>query len=202
MEPSAKSTMKLNPQGIQGNWQSGIVLDWHTVDSVCVGENEFGHPIFETQRSALGELLFQFKYRNDSAALQKLLAAAHDHLAEAKGRFDVIAPVPPSTPNRTVTAQLAEGLTACIGGSYAESALAKRELRNELKSVDDPAQRDKLLRDAFVAVPELLAGKSVLLVDDIYRSGATLEAATDAAYNIGGADAVYVFAVTRTRVNR
>jgi len=45
-------------------------------------------------------------------------------------------------------------------------------------------------------------GKSVLLVDDLYRSGATLTAAAQAITNQGGAKTVYVLAITRTRVHR
>lgn len=64
----------VNPQGVRGPWRAGIVLDWHTVGSQLVGQNEFGHPIFETQRTPLGELLFRFKYRADQAALRKVRA--------------------------------------------------------------------------------------------------------------------------------
>jgi hypothetical protein len=40
----------LCPQGVKGPWKAGIVLDWHTLASQVIGENEFGHPIFDTQR--------------------------------------------------------------------------------------------------------------------------------------------------------
>ncbi len=194
--------MKLHPQGIKGLWKSGIVLDWHTIDSVRVGENEFGHPIFETTRSEIGELLYRFKYRNDSDALRQPLSAACEHLAKAKGKFDIVAPIPPSNPSRTVTAQIARGLAECLGGAYGGDAIVSRGSINDLKSVHDPDRRKELLAGAFRASPNALTGTTVLLVDDLFRSGATLEAATKAAYEQGHAHAVYVFAVTRTRVNR
>jgi hypothetical protein len=50
----------LHPQGVRGPWKAGIVLDWHTVECQVIGENEFGHPIFDTQRSEIGELLYRF----------------------------------------------------------------------------------------------------------------------------------------------
>lgn len=74
--PLGEMTTTLNPQGIKGTWKSGIVSDWHTIDSVCVGENEFGHPIFETTRSEIGELMYRFKYRNDAEALKQLFSIA------------------------------------------------------------------------------------------------------------------------------
>jgi hypothetical protein len=38
-------------------------LAYHTISSTCIGYNEFGRPIFDTQRSLLGELLFRLKSR-------------------------------------------------------------------------------------------------------------------------------------------
>lgn len=194
--------MTLHPQGIRGPWKSGVVLDWHTIDSVCVGENEFGHPIFETTRSEIGELLYRFKYRHDQTAFDQLIFSACKYLEKAKGKFDAVLPIPPSNPTRTVTAQIASALSACLNSRYIQGALQKVALTEELKTVQDTERRKEMLSGTFQADPSKIAGKSVLLVDDLYRSGATLEAATNVVYAQGKATAVYVFAVTRTRVNR
>ena len=147
----------LHPQGVRGPWKAGIILDWHTVASKVVGTDDFGHTIFETRRSELGELLYQFKYRNDQAALAKLLRLCNDYLVRrAAGKFEIVVPIPPSNAGRIVTRCIAQGIAA---------------------------------------------GKTVLLVDDVYRSGATLESAAEA---VAGRSptAVYVLALTRTRVHR
>lgn len=178
------------------------MLDWHTVDSKHAGENEFGHPVFDTTRSEIGELLYQFKYRSNGKALNQLLALAMERMARAKGKFDLVLPVPPSNPLRTITQQIAAGLAAGLSAPTSVTALIKVRATDELKSVADPARRRELLSGVFAADPAQIQGKSILLVDDLYRSGATLEAATEAAYAQGKASAVYVFAVTRTRVNR
>lgn len=184
-------------------WKSGIILDWHTIDSVCVGENEFGHPIFETTRSEIGELLYRAKYRNDSAALKELLSESCKCLVEAKGKFDIVAPIPPSKAGRTITEQIARGLAECLGGIYGGDAIRwKRRPEQEIKSIQEPEKRKVLLENALIASPDMLNGKIILLTDDLFRSGATLEAATKVAYEQGYANEVYVFAVTRTRRNR
>jgi len=193
----------LHPQGVKGPWKAGIVLDWHTVASQVIGQNEFGHPIFDNTRSEIGELLYQFKYRGDQGALQKILSVTVEYLHErAKGRFDLIVPVPPSNPTRTVTTQLAKGLALGLGTGFSATALVKAKNTSELKSVSDPEVRKQILEDAFRADNQQVVAKTVLLVDDLYRSGATLEAATAALTTQGGAKSVYVLAVTRTRVHR
>lgn len=187
---------------IEGSWKSGMVLDWHTTESHAVGENEYGHTVFETTRTELGELLYQFKYRSNRIALNSLIKLASSRLSVANGKFDLIVPIPPSSPKRTVTSQIAAGLAPGLAAAISLTALTKVRETDELKSVTDPEKRRELLAGAFSADKSQIHGKKVLLVDDLYRSGATLEAATDALYHLGGAAAVYVFAITRTRVNR
>lgn len=194
--------MTLHPQGIKGPWKAGIVLDWHTIDSQCVGENEFGHPIFETTRSELGELLFQFKYRGDRNALQSLVVVAASHLEKVKDRFDLLVPIPASTSNRKFTASIASGIGKLLSIPVSETGLRKTKATPELKSVQDPEERRNILSGALSADAAQLSGKTILLVDDLYRSGITMEAATEIAYEQGNAKGVYVFALTRTRVNR
>lgn len=195
--------MVLHPQGIKGPWKAGIVLDWHTVASQIIGQNEFGYPIFDNTRSEIGELLYQFKYKHDQSALEKIVGVSVEYLVDkTRGKFDLIIPVPPSNPTRTITSQIAHGLASGLGTSYSNTALTKCKNTSELKSVSDPEQRKQILEGAFCADRQQLDGKAVLLVDDLYRSGATLEAASEAVTEQGGAKAVYVLAITRTRVHR
>ena len=193
----------LHPQGLKGPWKAGIALDWHTIDSQKIGENEFGHPIFETHRSEIGELLFLFKYRNDKTALSKLLKIILEYLSEkVKGKFDLIIPVPPSNPSRTVTFDIGSGLASGLAIGFSDSALKKIKSTEELKSVTDPEIRKEMLSDAFLVDKTQVKNKSVLLVDDLYRSGATLEAVAEAVAAQGTPRAIYVLAITRTRVHR
>ena len=195
--------MVLHPQGIKGPWQTGIVLDWHTVASQVIGQNEFGHPIFDNTRSEIGELLYQFKYQNDQNALHQIVRATIKFLGDkVKEKINVILPVPPSNPTRTVTSQIAKGLADGLGVEFSCTALTKTKNINELKSVMDPEERKNALEGLFEADKQQLEGKLVLLVDDVYRSGATLSAATEVVAGQGKAKVVYVLAITRTRVHR
>lgn len=194
--------MQLHPQGIKGPWKAGVVLDRHTVDSQIAGQNEFGYLVFDNTRSEIGEQLYRFKYKNDQAALVKILKAAIHYLGPySQGKFDLIIPIPPSNPTRTVTKQLARGLADGFSSSFSDTALVKNKNTSELKSVTDPEVRKSMLAGVFQADPHQVSGRSILLVDDLYRSGATLESATEAVMTQGQARTVYVLAITRTRVH-
>jgi competence protein ComFC len=53
------------PRQLFGKWKAGYALDVHTLSSVPIGSDEFGHMQFETTRSEIGELLYRLKYRSD-----------------------------------------------------------------------------------------------------------------------------------------
>lgn len=71
-----------------------------------------------------------------------------------------------------------------------------------IKNIEDYDERIHLLQDAHRINPIKIAGKRVLLFDDVYRSGATMSSVARALYLEGSAKSVYRFALTRTRSNR
>ena len=79
-----------------------------------------------------------------------------------------------------------------------EAAVTKIRDTPELKDVFDYQERIKLLEGAFQVDTHAVRGKRILLVDDLYRSGAT---ATVVARGLlaGGAAAVQMPAMTKTR---
>ena len=68
----------------------------------------------------------------------------------------------------------------------------------ELKNVDY-AKRLELLEGAHSVEGDPLRGRSILLLDDLYQSGATLNAVARLLRQTGGASAVFVLALTRAQ---
>ena len=85
-----------NLQKLYGNWTEGFALDVHTVSSECIGYDDYGHPIFDTVRSTVGELLFNLKYRNNLKAGTEIASIALPFLHEwLKGKnIEVVIPAP------------------------------------------------------------------------------------------------------------
>lgn len=193
--------MPLQPQGIAGPWKSGFVLDWHTIESACTGENELGYPLFETRRSDIGELLFRLKYRNDLTALTPLAECAAHYLGKVRERFDVVAPVPPSKQEREIkpTVELAREIGRLLQLPVACTALVRVHSIRSIKTFPRTDLTRDISRDTFGADARLIAGQSLLLIGDLYRTGATLATATQVAYEQGRARDVYAFAIARTR---
>ena len=55
----------MNIKEIKGSWELGYSLDRHIKSSVYLGENEYGRKMFDTQRTEIGEAIYQLKYKRD-----------------------------------------------------------------------------------------------------------------------------------------
>lgn len=187
---------------LEGNWRSGKAFDLHTVSSTHLGVDEYGHDRFENTRSEMGELVYQLKYRSDRSAAQKI-AELLDGIKGIEG-FDYLVPIPPTKKNRPFrpVEVIAEALGARRGVKVLPDLLIN-DGDEELKGISDPVERNERLKKAMrLNAKADIAGKKLLLVDDLYRSGSTLTVATDLLYREGKAETVSVLTMTKTRSNR
>lgn len=193
----------MGKQRLKGNWKKGVAYDLHTLRSEYLGDDERGHPQFNTTRSDMGELVYRLKYNGDQKALPKIVRL----LDAVKGieKADIIVPVPSSDKSRKVqpVVAIADALGGRRGVTVVHDLLIKTGGGPQLKNVGDPDERMAILREHMtINKPERAKGQKILLVDDLYRSGATLAIATDILYEVGKARSVKVLTMTRTRSNR
>lgn len=186
---------------IPGRWRQGFVLDYHIATSVYLGDDEYGHPTFDNKRTDLGELLFRLKYRADLSAVEELVRTLIEFLNSWKPIIDLIVPVPPSKPDRAVqpVLLLAEELSRRLDVPLAKDCVTKTKNTPEIKNVHNYEERLAILSKAYVVTPSVIANRRTLLFDDLYRSGATMNAMASALYDQGHVTDVFALAVTRTR---
>lgn len=197
----------IHPIKLEGNWTCGYALDIHTIKSEFIGYDENDIEQFDTERSALGELIYQLKYKSDPAVMNQIVDSIIAFLSETwkiKNEIDYIVPVPPSKKNRPYqpVIEISKILSSKSGIPLASGCLIKVKDTPQLKEIHDIEQRKKILQNAFDIDRNnlsLLKGKNLLLIDDLFRSGATLECVTDILYKKGDIKSVFVMAVTKTR---
>jgi len=193
---------KINPQQIVGKWKSGVALDVHTLSSVYLGVNEHGHEVYDTTRSEIGELLYRLKYRSDLAAAGEIVAAASTYLKPHLQKFDLIVPVPPSgTRPLQPVITLAKGIGTVTKLPVVECVTLTRS-GTELKGVIDVDKRKEFLAGLHAVDAAQTKGKRILLFDDLFRSGSTMNAITDLLLGAGEAASVSALTITRTRSNQ
>jgi ComF family protein len=152
----------------------------------------------------LRKAIHQFKYgglRALAAPLGQLMSQSWSELAPASG-LDAIVPVPlhPTRQRERGYNQavlLARELGPTLGWPVVEDELAR--VKATAPQIDlNAEQRRANVQHAFKCTKGGLAGKRVLLVDDVCTTGATLEAAAAALYQ-AGAVSVWSFTLARAR---
>ena len=193
--------MKTNIMKINGEWDLGYVLDWHTLSSVYTGDNAQGHPTFDTTRSEVGEALYQLKYKLN---LQRVAELADTFVANLKGIFKSASFVIPMPPSKKRVIQplplLAKNVAERLGIPIFDEILLKSGATAEMKNVGDREERIEALMKAF-EINNQITNKGcwdVLLIDDIYDTDASLTAATRTLRTYKKVDKIFVGAFTRT----
>lgn len=191
--------IKINPKEIKGSWDQGRVLDVHTISSTMIGYNEFGHPEFDTLRSELGEMVYRLKYRGDKGAIGAIVEVVAGFVNSWGIHPEVIVPIPPSK-QRTFqpVVEIAGEVARSMNIPLNTGSLKKTKATQQMKDVGDFSARVAALESAF-ASDKGLEGKSVLLFDDLFQSGATMNVAARTLKNQGSVKSVYALALTRTR---
>lgn len=144
-------------------------------------------------------MLYQLKYRSDKGVVHEIVEAVEKFMKAWNPAVDILVPVPPST-HRAVqpVLVLASAISGRLGIPLADCVARTRDIP-ELKNVSGLDERLELLEGLHTVDKSATRGKRVLLFDDLYRSGATMNAIATELYEAGKATDVFALAITRTR---
>lgn len=188
---------------LTGNWKKGFALDLHTwKKSDYLGDDENGKPRFKNYRTEIGELVYQLKYNRNDSVVQTIITEIKKCISGIE-TFDFILPIPPSNIHRAKqpVQLVCSALSSEFNVPIIADSLAKMKGATEIKNITEQTKRIELLKDAMVLNnAEKLVGKKLLLIDDLYGSGATLSVATELLYGAKAAS-VYVLTLTKKRTN-
>lgn len=154
--------------------------------------------MFETKRTEVGELLYRVKYKGDEAALQELVDVLANFIKSRKIAADIIVPVPPTRYRRKqplflIVDALGKKLKLAV-----ERTAVRKSGASELKDVWNFEERTRILKNAISVDSKIVAGRRLILVDDLVRSGATVKEVAEQ-LNSAGVSEMYVIVVTQTR---
>lgn len=163
-------------------------------------------PAFHAARSVtlyagpIRNAIQRLKYAGDLALGEILARRMLDLLASLKWRVDLVVPVPSSLARRKMRGYNQASLLAMpvaleAGLPYRPAALRKVKDTPTQVGLTVPERRENV-RDAFQAARRLVAGKQVLVIDDVMTSGATMDACAQALLD-QGARLVYGLTLTR-----
>lgn len=187
----------------------GLPFQYDPGDGFLSGEALQNPPVFDKARSAVihdglvRRLVTQFKYadRLELAPVmgQWMIRAGQDLIAES----DLIIPVPLHrwrffTRRYNQAAELARMIAAQTNLPFMPEALLRHKATHHQVGLN-AKERMKNIKGAFSVSPNganILKNKNILLIDDVYTTGATVNAAAKSLKK-GGANKVFVLTFSR-----
>ncbi|MBL8160601.1 MAG: ComF family protein [Anaerolineae bacterium] len=154
-------------------------------------------------RGVIRESVQALKYNNARRVAVPLGARMAQHLAAQHWTIDMIVPVPLHTVRLAERGYnqsqlLGEQVARDMALPHVPSALHRDRSTHSQVTVS-AAERLINVKNAFSAVPDLVNNRTVLLIDDVFTTGATLSACAEALL-AAGAGAVYGLTVTAARL--
>lgn len=198
----------ISPYGLKlpGIWTDGYALDLHTISSSATGIDPNGRTIWDTKRPTIAEELYRLKYRREQVHVEIIARYAFDFLNnfKTKWQLDLIIPIPPSDTTRTFQPvyEMANAIGRLTNLAVDFNSIKKIKSTAQLKEMESSPERKEMLKDAFSINDSFLSGKNILIFDDLYRSGETLNAVCDIIIKTGKVKNVYVLTITKTRSKR
>lgn len=154
--------------------------------------------IFE---NSVRNAIHRLKYKRDVGLGIVMSRPMIDCLILTQWMIDLVSPVPLGLARLkergyNQAALLAKPIALALGLTYQPNALHRiRETRTQVGLALE--QRRANVDGAFSSPSAIVAGKNILLIDDVTTSGATLEACAEALFE-SGADQVYALTLART----
>ena len=168
----------------------------NTVEKIFYGRapiTKAGSAYYFTKNSLLQNIIFELKYRNNKDA-GLLLGRLTGYQLQQSNRFnnvDVMVPLPLNFKKEkqrgyNQAALIAKGISEITGVAVNTKAV-KRAVFTETQTHKDRVSRWQNMQNVFVVDDAAaLAGKHVMLIDDVITTGATLEACTQKILQVPG----------------
>jgi len=189
--------MTINPVKILGNWDEGYVLDKHMIRSSFLGEDVYGNPKYDNIRSELGELIYQIKYQHKYDNIDKVIDLIKPFIDSWKvlDDIDIILPVPASKyRERQPVNEIAFEISKYLKVHYVDDVLSK-ESSEQAKDMNYGEKQGIKI----IAKKKAKKKHKLLLIDDLYQTGATLNECVKILREDSLLEKIYVLVMTKTK---
>jgi ComF family protein len=139
------------------------------------------------------QLIMDYKYNQSTYLSRYFSQMLYDNIiALGKCDFDIIVPVPLHTSRRRERGfnhmqNISQMLADQLGVLSSETALRRVKATPRLKNLNKEA-RKKVLKGVFQACSDQVSGKRILLIDDIFTTGSTMNLCAKALLSAGASE--------------
>lgn len=174
-------------------------MDKHSLGSEYIGEDAYGHPRFNTTRTEVGEATYQLKYHKDWSQVKPLAQAIAENIYPKLPEVGFIIPMPATTqrPRQPVT-EVAKELGILLQIPMFSNVLLKAKCGKSLKDLDTKEEKIQSIGNSFSISDEISSEGplNVLVVDDLFHTGASMESACKVLRTYPKVGKIYVASLT------
>ena len=190
-EIKAVSLSDIEPVPLSGNFDLGFALGEYSIKESA-----------KRKRTKVGDLLHKFKYEQNRHAGMILTDLASDFINSQilLKSSDLMLTIPPSFRSRSFdpVSFIAERIEEETKIPWERKVFLRTRLTKPQKSIWDKELKQLNVFNTFrIAKPLQLEGKTILLIDDVFASGATLNEIS-AVLREAKADKIYVLVLVKT----
>jgi competence protein ComFC len=193
--------MPIDPIKLNGSWTDGYAMDVHVISSEFLGYNEFDNPEFNTIRSEIGDLVYQLKYKNKRSKVNDIINLIDPFLEQwtVLEDIDVVIPIPPTKKNRPFQPvfEIANTIAQHINKPIIFDLLEKND-SEQLKNLTQE-EKNNAISGSIVKHKKFIRKVNILLIDDLYKSGTTLNEVCKILKKDVNVNNIYVLTMTKTK---
>lgn len=191
--------MQVNIKILEGNWAEGLAMDKHMLWARPDGHTQSGHIHWDKERTQVGEAVYRLKYKFDWDQVQPLASCLKDNAIPLFDNIGFIVPMPATkVRDRQPVTAIAQALAKMIDKPCFEGLLIKAPGGVSLKDLQTKEQKIAAIGDSFSINP-LISNNgcwNVLVIDDLFHTGASMEAACMALRGYDKVGRIYVASLT------
>lgn len=194
-----ENALKVSLKQISGPWDQGWVLDKHMISSTFLGDDERGNPRFDNLRTEVGQATYQLKYQKDWSQVSPLAQAVAKNVLPKLAQVGFVVPMPASNVRaRQPVTEVAVELGRIIGRPVFSDLLRKTATGQSLKDLHSKAEKVAAIGASFSVNDEIpnTGCWNVLIIDDLFDSGASMDAACAVLRQYPKVGNIYVAALT------
>jgi predicted amidophosphoribosyltransferase len=184
---------------ISGVWDEGWVLDKHSLESVFIGNDAYGHARFKTTCTEVGEATYKLKYHKEWPQAKLLAQAIAEYICPKFSEAGCIVPMPASTLRaRQPVTEVANELGALLKIPVFRNLLVKAKNGKSLKDLSTKQEKIEALGSSFSVNDEISDNGplNVIVIDDLFHTGASMETACKVLRTYSKIGKIYVATLT------